>query len=156
MTHHHDHSDDSTPSLPHNEHDEILADAIVAWRRIAETIGVPVNGPDACEAIDILMHAMYDQRDAALDFATSLLGDLSAHEDIEADECRGDVVNFSPERMALARERSAAFETAGAIIYNHKKEMTEGHVHFDEANAEKIKDMSDEIIDGGEKPEKSN
>lgn len=152
-------SDDSI-TLPHPEHDEITATAIIAWRGIAETFGLPINGPDACEAIDIIIHSLYNQRGAGLEFAAKLLGDLSVHEDAEADECRGDAVNFSAKRIALARERSAAFSTAGAIVYRHAGEMTENHVHFNEANAMEIEKMSNELLgdepEDGDECEKSN
>lgn len=144
-------SDDSI-ALPHPEHDEITAAAVIAWRGIAETFGLPINGPDACEAIDIIIHSLYNQRGAGLEFTARLLSDLSTHEDATADECRGDAVNFSAERIALARERSAAYMTAGAIVFRHSAEMMDDHVHFDESKSMEIEKMSDELT-GNSDPE---
>lgn len=145
-----DSSDEESISLPHHEHEAITNEAIVVWRSIAEMLGLQVNGPDACDAIDVVIHALYDQRSAGLEFSGRLLSDLATHEDMEADDCRGDAVNFSAKRIALARERSAAFTTAATIVFRHMQEMTEEHTHFDPAKAMDIKKISDEIINGGE------
>lgn len=140
-----DDNDDST-QFPHPEHAAISKTAILVWRRIAEMVDVDINGNDACEVIDILIHAFYDQRQSGLNTAADIVSDFSDANSAEADESRDDPDKFSTDRIAIFRERAAALELAGFAVFRHNKEMIEDHEHFDEKNSEKIEEISNGIV----------
>lgn len=146
---------DSDDDSNHPEHDDITDEAIVIWRVIAELTRLSPNGDTGAQAVELLMNTFYEIRREALEYSSTLLSDLSEEESRDADNCRNGA-EFSAEKIALLRERAAALRMAGEMVYEHMREMVDGQVHFNEAQAHRIAEMADAIIGKDEKKEKSN
>lgn len=150
-----DSDDDDSDGPTHPEHDDILDQAIVIWRMIAELAGVSPNGENGAQAIELLMSTFYEQRREALNFSYRLLEELCDTDTNDAEACRNGK-DFSAEKIAMLRERAAAFDMASFMLFQHMREMVEGHVHFNKDQAHRIGELADEIVGKDDPKDKSN